>query len=100
MLELSKNRYEVLFDPVMEIPFNMLMARSVISDHTSGRIFVDSCENPKSFYIVHPYGMTYLCGHSGNDEFNIRLFNYFKDKSFARKKTNGFKRFPVIGILS
>jgi hypothetical protein len=52
MFELSKDSYEILHEPVLKIPFNMLMARSVILGHVDGSVFVDSCECPKSFYIV------------------------------------------------
>ena len=94
MLELSKNRYEVLLEPVMGIPFNMLIARSVISDHVDGTVFVDCCEYPQSFYIVHPYGMTYLCGRSDNQEFNAGLIDYFIGKSHTRKRSEWLQAFP------
>ena len=94
MFELSKNRYELLLEPVKQIPFNMLMARSVILGHADGRIFVDSCEYPQSFYIVHSYGMTYLCGYSGNEEFNRNLFDYFIGKSHTRKGDEWLQAFP------
>ena len=94
MLELAKNSYERLLAPVMKIPFNMLMARSVISGHTDGRIFVDSCENPQSYYIVHPYGMTYLCGRSDNEAFNAGLFAYFAGKTHTRKRDEWLQAFP------
>ena len=94
MLELNKGSYEILHEPVMKVPFNILMARSVILGHADGRIFVDCCECPKSFYIVHSYGMTYLCGHSGNEEFNKGLYDYFAGKSHHRKKDEWLQAFP------
>ena len=94
MVELSRDNYEILLEPVMKVPFNMLMARSVISGNAGGRIFVDSCESPESFYIVHPYGMTFLCGFSGNEEFNRGLVDYFSNKSYVRKKDEWLQAFP------
>ena len=94
MFELSKNSYEILLESVMKIPFNMMMARSVILGHADGKIFVDSCECPKSYYIVHSYGMTYLCGYSGNEGFNASLLNYFKGRLFTRKRDEWLQAYP------
>jgi len=94
MFELSKDRYEILLAPIMQVPFNMLMARSVLSHHVDGRVFVDSCESPESFYIVHPYGMTFLCGDSSKEAFNQGLFDYFAGKSHARKTDEWLQAFP------
>jgi len=94
MLELNKNQYDILLKPVLDIPFNMLMARSVISGHTDGKIYVDSLENPQTFYIIHPYGMTYLCGDSHNEAFQAALYDYFTQRSFPRKKAEWLQAFP------
>ena len=94
MLELNKGSYKILHESVMKVPFNTLMARSVILDHVDGRIFVDCCEYPQSFYIVHPYGMTYLFGRGGNGEFNRGLFDYFAGKSYTRKRDEWLQAFP------
>ena len=94
MLELSKDSYEMLLEPILKVPFNILMARSVISGHVEGSVFVDSREHPQSFYIVHPYGMTFLYGCSGNKVFNKGLFDYFAGNSYAREKDEWLQAFP------
>jgi len=94
MFELNKDSYGILLESVMQIPFNMLMARSVIAGHTNGRIFVDSCESPESFYIVHSYGMTFLCGDSSNETFIKGLFDYFSGISNEREKAEWLQAFP------
>jgi len=94
MFELSKDHYGRLLEPVMQVPFNMLMARSVLSHHVDGKVFLDSLESPKSFYIIHPYGMTYLCGDSSNETFNQALFDYFAGNSDARKTDEWLQAFP------
>ena len=104
MLELNKKDYCKVHESVMSIPFNILMARSVVLGHSDGRIFVDSPDKPKSFYIVHSYGMTYLCGYAGNEIFNGDLFDYFTGKSHTRKRDEWLQAFPrdwdnVIGGL-
>jgi len=94
MLILPKNHYHILLEPVLKIPFNMLMARSVISDHADGTIYVDSLENPHTFYIIHPYGMSFLCGCGYNLDFNNDLLDYFTQRSFPRKKAEWLQAFP------
>ena len=94
MFELSKDKYEILLEPLMKMPFNTLMARSVICDHVNGNIYVDSSENPQAFYIVHSYGMTYLCGNSNNEIFNKGLREYFIGNSFLRKKDEWLQAYP------
>jgi len=94
VFELDKKNYEVLLDPVLEIPLNMLIARSVLSGHVNGRVFVDSSESPQSYYILHPYGMTFLCGRSDNGEFNNAIFDYFKGLSYPREKDEWLQAYP------
>jgi RimJ/RimL family protein N-acetyltransferase len=94
VIELGKDSYGILLQPVLQVPFNMLMARSVVTNQADGRIFVDSCERPQSFYIVHPYGMTFLCGDSSNEVFNKGLFDYFIGNSNGRKKDEWLQAFP------
>ena len=94
MRELSKDKYGILLEPVKHVPFNMLMARSVIEGHADGRIFLDSYESPQSFYIVHSYGMTFLCGNSNNEAFNNGLFDYFSGISNERRKDEWLQAFP------
>ncbi|MCL2368712.1 MAG: hypothetical protein FWC72_06920, partial [Oscillospiraceae bacterium] len=94
MFELSKDRYGIVLEPVLKVPFNMLMARSVVVGHVDGRIFVDCCEGPRSFYIVHPYGMTFLCGDSGNEAFNQGLFDYFAGRLYERETDEWLQAFP------
>ena len=96
MYELNKKRYEVLDDYIAKVPFNMMMAQSVLLGHTNGKVFVDSRENPQSFYIIHSYGMSYLCGESSNEEFNRALFEYFKGTcmTHVRKKDEWLQAFP------
>jgi len=94
MRELFKDKYGILLEPVKQIPFNMLMARSVIEGHADGRIFVDSYESPQSFYIVHSYGMTFLCGDSNNEAFNNGLLDYFSGISNERRKDEWLQAFP------
>ena len=93
-VELHKNDYVKLIDYIMDIPFNMLMAQSVILNHVDGNVYVDDYDNPKSFYIVHRYGMTYLCGDSNNQSFITGLSDYFTSKLYTRKRDEWLQAYP------
>ncbi len=94
MHKLSERNYKILLEPVLKVPFNMLIARSVIVGHADGSIFVDSCEYPQSFYIVHSCGMSFLCGYSSNEIFNRDLVEYFAGNSYERNKDERLQAFP------
>ena len=95
MLELKKDDYEILLEAVLKVPFNTLMARSIISHHVDGKVFVDCYKNPQTFYIIHPYGMTFLFGKSDNELFNQELFDYFKMSSSSREGDHWLQVFPI-----
>ena len=86
MFKLHKDNYAILLDHLPALPFNTLMARSVVCGHADGAIYVDDAENPQTYYIVHSYGMTWLVGNSDNKAFNNWLRAYFQGKAFDRKK--------------
>jgi len=94
MLELCESRYDVLLEPALKIPINMLLARSVISGHVDGRIFVDSYEHPQTFYIVHQCGVAFLCGYSSSETFNRGLFDYLAGKLSVRSEDERIQVFP------
>jgi len=54
-------------------------------------IFVDSLDNPRSFYAIHNYGMSLLFGDAGNKRFNRDLLDYFGG---ARKKDEWLQAHP------
>lgn len=70
---LKKNRYQILYEPLKQVKFNISFAFAVINQEVIGRVYVDSDENPKTFYVIHPYGMSLLLGDYTNNEFN-KLF--------------------------
>lgn len=90
----DKNRYSELIDPVKEVNFNTLFAEAVIGHTIQGEIFVDDIENPKTYYVVHPYGMTLLFGDSRNVEFNNNFRNYALNTNRIRDKHEWMQAFP------
>jgi hypothetical protein len=77
MIELKSGLYEPLIDILAGIPFNTWFVRSVLAGHADGRVFVDREINPTAIYVCHKYGMTFLYGDIGNDEFKAGLLRYF-----------------------
>ena len=75
MVLLDKSDYGKVLQPLKKVTINNLFARAVIEQTVSGKIYVDDPINPKTFYVVHPYGMTLLFGESNNEKFN-KTFHY------------------------
>ncbi|WP_299523872.1 GNAT family N-acetyltransferase [uncultured Lutibacter sp.] len=83
---LESENYHKVTNHLMSIKINNLFARSVIEKRISGMVFVDNIENPKTFYVVHPYGMSLLFGDSKNIDFNNEFLNYSININRTRNK--------------
>jgi hypothetical protein len=94
MIPLEKNKYYKLIDPVKEVTINNLFARSVIEHHVTGEIYVDKCDNPQTYYVIHPYGMSLLFGNYHNEEFNDSFRNYSLNLSKTRINHEWMQAFP------
>lgn len=84
MIELEPKRYQLLEKPLAELKINTLFARSVIEKKVNGKVFVDDVDNPATYYVIHPYGMSLLFGVDTNEWFNKRLLDYCLNKNKAR----------------
>lgn len=91
---LDESRYSELIEPVSKINFNTLFAEAVIEHKIKGAVLVDDPENPKTFYVVHPYGMTLLFGDSKNEKFNHDLRAYALNTDQIRDKHEWMQAFP------
>lgn len=91
---LEKTDYYKLIGLLKEVNYNNLFARSVIEHKVSGKVFVDNPENPKTCYVVHPYGMTLLLGETNNEEFNRSFRNYALNTNKVRDKHEWMQAFP------
>lgn len=94
MILLPKERYSLLEEPVKEVPINNLFARSVIEKHVSGNIYVDNIKDPKTFYVVHPYGMSLLFGDYSNSGFNHQFKTYALNQDSKRSKVEWMQAYP------
>ena len=72
--------------PLLAAPqFNVYFARAVIEGHIAGSVYCDDPEQPRAAYILHPCGMSLLCGHVGVEPFTSEIVEYMLDKRSMRR---------------
>lgn len=81
-------------EPLQEVTINNLFARSVIEQKVAGTVYVDDCNNPETFYVVHPYGMTLLFGNSTHEVFNQRFKEHALNTAQTRNRHEWMQAFP------
>lgn len=91
---LNKTDYAKLTEPLQQATINNLFARSVIEQKVNGQVFVDDCDYPSTFYVIHPYGMTLLFGNSNNPSFNNSFKTYALNQNGTRHKHEWMQAFP------
>ncbi len=91
---LEKADFNKLIKPIRKVTINNLFARSVIEHKVTGKIFVNNPDYPKTYYVVHPYGMSLLFGESNNMEFNNSFKNYALNINHVRDQHEWMQAFP------
>lgn len=91
---LNKDQYYKAAKPLEEVSFNHLFARAVMSQKIDGLIYTDNSDVPKSFYIVHPYGMSLLFGNYECEEFNKQLIEYILNANRSRGRIEWMQVYP------
>lgn len=94
MLLLQKEKYDLLSGPLRKVTINISFAHSVIDKDVTGKVYVDDTETPKTFYIIHPYGLSLLLGDSGNKEFNNTFREYALNTSKERDTHEWMQAYP------
>jgi GNAT superfamily N-acetyltransferase len=94
MILLNKNDYHKAIIPLREVTFNNLFARSVVEQHITGTVYADRNSEPRTFYIIHPYGMALLHGDTNNENFNSALLDYILNKNKIRKRIEWLQVYP------
>jgi len=94
MILLDKNNYDKVTEPLKAVKVNHLFARSVAEEQVIGTIYVDNPDNPTTFYIVHPYGMSLLFGDIDHHDFNSHLLDYLLNTSKVRDKVEWLQAYP------
>ena len=95
MILLGKTKYDKVIKPLNKVTINNLFARSVAENQVRGTIYVDDVDNPKTFFIIHPYGMSLLFGNMENDEFNTWLLDFSLNRNQVRDKIYWLQVFPA-----
>lgn len=94
MKHLDKNKYAKAAEAIQNATINTLFAEAVIEQKINGDIFVDNPDEPQTFYIVHPYGMTLLLGNCENENFNNQFREYALNSKGIRDKYEWMQAFP------
>jgi len=91
---LDKADYKKVVQPLKKVTINSLFARAVVEQKVTGKIYVDNPDNPKTFYVVHPYGMTLLFGQANNEKFNTAFKSYALNNDNTRSNYEWLQAFP------
>jgi len=91
---LNKEYYAKVTEPLKLVTFNNMFARSVIEQKVSGKVFVDNLDNPRTFYVLHSYGMSLLFGDWKNSEFNNQFIEYALNNNHIRDNYERMQVFP------
>ena len=94
MILLGKHHYHKLIEPLELVEFNNLFARFVVEGQVTGKIYVDNEVNPKTFYVIHPYGMSLLFGEFNDKHFNDSFRDYALNKNKTRNQIEWMQAFP------
>ncbi len=90
MIQLKQRDYPVLLQPLKAIECNTLFVRAVLAGCVDGKVFADTANNPASFYVYHPYGMSLLFG-----DVNARFFDAVLGASAEpREKDEWLQAYP------
>jgi len=94
MLLLPIDRYFNLAERIKEVQINNFFARSVIERHVTGKIFVDDLQGPKTYYVLHPYGISLLFGDHQNVAFNQQFKSYGLNLDRSRSNHEWMQTYP------
>lgn len=95
MIPLEKKRFNILIEPLKRVTINISFAHSVAENCVSGKIYVDKWDDPKTFYIVHPYGLSLLLGDCDNNDFNNNFRDYALNTHKIRKNQEWMQAYPA-----
>jgi hypothetical protein len=94
MILLDKKEYNKLLEPLTKVLINNLFARSVIEKCVTGKVYVNKINNPTTFYVVHPYGISLLFGNCNNNDFNEKFKEYALNTNKVRDKHEWMQAYP------
>ncbi|MDQ0087919.1 RimJ/RimL family protein N-acetyltransferase [Paenibacillus anaericanus] len=95
MIVLENKDYYKAIEPLSYVSINTLFAEAVIEQRIPGKIYVDSVQEPSTFYVAHPYGMSLLFGNSDNEQFNRDLYEYINNQESNIRKSEWLQVDPA-----
>ncbi|MNP05611.1 GNAT acetyltransferase [compost metagenome] len=95
MIELDKKDYYKALPLLRQVKMNTLFAEVVLNQHISGKVYVDCLDHPRTFYVVHSYGMSLLFGDLGNEAFIDKLYGYVTNQSGIRDQVEWLQADPA-----
>ncbi|WP_238652899.1 GNAT family N-acetyltransferase [Paenibacillus piscarius] len=97
MLKLDRRYYDLALPPLGQVKINTLFAEAVLKGQTTGYVYVDCVQSPRTFYVTHEYGMSLIYGDSGNEEFNRGLKEYMTNETGRRASAEWLQADPAGG---
>jgi len=94
MIKLDQKDFCKALTPLSKVKINTMFAEAVVKQVIAGFVYADDKENPRSFYIRHPYGMSLLFGADDNERFNNALIEYITDKRQLRNTAEWLQADP------
>jgi RimJ/RimL family protein N-acetyltransferase len=94
MFTLQPTDYQKVIKALSAVEFNCYFAQSVVEQHVTGKIYVDNTEDPKVFYIFHPYGMSLLLGDYMNSDFIHDFSDYCLNVNKNRDRVDWMQVYP------
>lgn len=84
MIPAPPSRFAELL-PLLRAPgFNVYFARAVLEGRNQGTVYVDETERPRAAYILHPCGMSLICGFPCAESFKDALVDHMLDTGRVR----------------
>jgi len=95
MIELAQKDYHLALPLLRQVKINTMFAEAVLEQYIPGTVYADCLEHPRTFYVVHPYGMSLLFGDPGDEAFTRRLRAYITHSSSARQQVEWLQTDPA-----
>jgi len=94
MILLKKEKYHTIRELFKTVEFNISFVYAVIDNYVTGKVYVDTIENPKTIYVLHPYGMSLLFGECNNEKFNTAFLKYALNTDKLRNNYEWMQAYP------
>ena len=94
MIQIEPSGYAGLLPLATAPRFNAYFARAVLEGRVTGTVYVDTPAAPRAAYILHPCGMSLLCGSAKSEPFTGALADYMLDTARTRRGAELAQAFP------